>query len=608
MSSADTGEKDSHDHKELIRPWSSKMIRKADAAMLGASLTGNLTNVAISFVDYFFVARFLGVDVVAAMALLTPFSLFSSVLHDFLVSGTIAVITRYKSCGENKKAARAFGAILVNQILVYALVYALMLTFARPLLRLLTDDEELIRNGILYFTPSALTITFIEAGLCLERGFRTDGSPKFFAFRGVLTNILNIVLNCFVIFVIKGGVLGISIASCAATLLGFMWSGSYIFSKKCTIRPDLSIVKNLKEMISYIKEEFKIGAVYAADDGLTTLFITVQNKELLTYGGAAALACYGIVSNITNIFKAVANTAQGNFANFCEMLYSDRHIKGVKAVFGYTVQFIAICGMAFSVVCVILSQPIGNLFGITDSMVAELLPMFIGFLSMRITLMYISNIFGSLMLATRHYKLAHNFNIVNNLTITAGLIVGGVLCGTYGVLGFSCAFALAVMIFEIYRLRKTGIVFREKNKDELAVYCYDLMDDSMKGASQKIYELFRNDESLYPASAKASLLTEECNRLLLFQNKDYKKDVMVELHVIKETDGYRITLMDNGVAFNPAGFLKVQDNPEIIDLSAKILVGLSSEATFSRVMDLNISHLHFSLKTDTAGDKGETLA
>lgn len=605
MNSAKT--ENANNSGELIRPWSSKMIKKADRSMLGASLTGNLTNVAISFVDYFFVARFLGVNVVAAMALLTPFSLFSSVLHDFLVSGTIAVITRYKSRGENKKAARAFGAILINQMLIYAAIYALMLTFARPLLGLFTDDEELIRNGILYFTPSALSITFIEAGLCLERGFRTDGSAKFFAFRGVLTNILNIVFNCLVIFVLDGGVLGISIASCAATLLGFMWSGSYIFSKKCTIRPDLSIIKNMKEMIEYIKEEFEIGAVYAVDDGLTTLFITVQNKELLACGGAAALACYGIVSNITNIFKAVANTTQGNFANFCEMLYSDHHINGVKAVFRHAIQIISISGTAFCVVCVLLHQPIGNLFGITDPLVAELLPAFIGLLSLRIMLMYVSNIIGSLMLATRHYKLAHNFNIVNNLTITAGLIVGGALWGTYGVLAGSLAFAFAIMCFEFYRLKKSGVVFSEENKKELAAYCYDLMDDSMDEVSQKIYELFLNDEALYQASSKAAILTEECNRLLLFQNKDNKKDVMVELHVIKENEGYRITLMDNGVAFDPAGFLKSQDNPYIIDASAKILSGLSPEASFSRVMDLNISHLRFSYN-QTDKDKVETMA
>jgi len=165
---------------EKIRERTSTLVGTAYRKLLLPDISARLCNVVVTLVDSLIAVRFIGLNAVSAIALLTPLFLFVNFLHCIFGSGTTPVLVRYKSRGQGKEAKRAFGTILLCELVGFTAICIVLRIFLRRILGLFTDDAALIGDAVLYYLPMLYTQPLAEAGLIFERGMKTDGRPGFF--------------------------------------------------------------------------------------------------------------------------------------------------------------------------------------------------------------------------------------------------------------------------------------------------------------------------------------------------------------------------------------------------------------------------------------------
>lgn len=574
-----------------IRYRNSALVNKAYKKLVIPDITSRLCSMIGVLVDSLIAARFIGIEAMSAIALVVPFTLFSSFLHDLLVSGTTPTLIKYKSRGQLKQADRAFAAIIINTLFWYLIVYGLFLIFAENLLRLFTQDDALIADGLEYFIPMILFEPFCELGLCFERGFKTDGRNGFFGVRGVLTSILNMVFNLIAVLVLHAGIRGISIASCAATFIGYCWSFSHFFTRNCTIRPDFSVIRNRAEMKEYLHEEINIGSVYALDDGLYAAASALLNKAFILTGGTPALTAVGTCSAVCSIILSVNMAVQTSSYSLCNLFYSDRDYRGATLSLRSAVIIEACFGAFIWSVLNVFSRQIGLLYKVDSPEVMAALRLCLCFSTLASVADSYTNLFSSFMLATDRANKARRFAIANNVMIFLSALIGMTGISFLALLCVNMVASVLVAAGEAVLLASSGKVLREKSETEIQTYSYTLNESACSEISKRIGDLLGSVPSLAEHAPKAALLAEECNRLILYTNGKSNKPIYVDLRISADETGCVITLTDTGKLFDPVNRLKEGELPEEFALSRQLLQGFSPKASYARVVDLNISHL-----------------
>ncbi|MDO4487632.1 MAG: MATE family efflux transporter [Eubacteriales bacterium] len=583
--------------KSEIENRNTRLLGRIYRKYLVPNMTSQLSLILITFFDSLVAARYIGIDAVQAIALLNPIIFIDFIFHDFFISGISTVITRYKGLGESGKAKRAFAAIVFHQFFGYLFMYGLIIAFIRPILSFFSVDPTLIADAIKYYIPYAMAIPFAKAAFCLERGFNTDGNSSFFAVRGVLTNVLNLIFNYVAVLAFKSGIMGLSVASSAAMLLSYGWSLSYYFNDKCTIRPDFSVIKNRKELRGYVQEEISIGRVFALDDSLYAVMGVLFNKLLISTGGLTALACNGIVLSIYAIYESLILPIQSSFSQITTFYYADGDIYGTRGILRLSVVVELVFGIVFVILAVLMNPLIGLVYKVTDSAVLQMMPFFLGCAGVTLIINYLSNMISAFAIATKRNRLADKFNVSNNLFVMAGLALGALVGGFKGMMLGRIIAAFLILCAETWVIGKSKVVFGEESEEELVACSYKLTESAMSEISERIYNIFHENSELKNYAVKASLLTEEYNRSLLYLNRE-KGNVTVDMRVLALDGNFSITIMDDGDTVDFIGRIKQSERPEVIELSEKILAGFSPDSSYSRVFDMNITHLIFPNKNE----------
>lgn len=583
---------------ETVGKRTDRLVQTAYRRNLLPTLASSIGVQLMLVLNSLFAGRFIGESAVAAAAMLIPFTLFQNVLHDYFVAGTISTVTRRKSVGNNAQACRAFGAILINQLFWYVLIDSLFFIFGKQLMHLFSGDEQLVANALDYFYPYIVAQPLIGMGMCLERGLRVDGRPGFFAFRRVLVIILNLSFNALVIFVFHGGIRGLSIASSLAAVLAYAWPASHLFSRDCRIRPDLSVISSPGEMKEYIKEETDIGLVFALDDGLFAVVGSVLNRMLLLAGGTAAITVYGIVSVFSGLYNALCTNVQSTNYLLVELFYSGRDYKSAKIVNRSTLKLEVTAGAILCLCALIFPDVIAASYALSTPDTLSLLPFMLFFEGIYIVFMCLSNVLFSDLIAVRRNREAKIMNVANNLSLILGTIAGGLLFEAKGLFAVRAAVVMLVFLFELNHIRREKAFSGSPGEVELGAFSYELTADSAAEVGRRVCDFFSERGCGANTAMLASLVTEEYNYLLLEKNKDSGRPVSVDLRLLADKEGYTITMMDNGVIFDPREKILNKES-EQTEISRRLLQEISPGAKYSRVLDLNVSRLDLSLKEKT---------
>lgn len=551
-------------------------------------------NSVISLFNSIIAARYIGTGAMAAIAVISPIVVFYNMLNSLLVSGITLMIVRRKSKGNNEDASKVFGSILIITFFIFAAASFLLYINLERILSFFTSDLKLLRDSISYALPLIFINTFSETLLCFERGFKADGQEKYFSVRGVISSVLSIVFSLAAVRIFPGSLFALSAASCFASVSGYLWSFMYIFSKNCTIRPSFSSLFNPREFFSYISEELQVGFSYSVSDGLDLITSSGINKILCTFGGSLALGCYSIFTSIAGIFTSISLSNQQSSLVLGGLFYTERDAEGVKIVFNTAFDAQKIECAMFAILCLFLPKQLGSLFNAEASSYPVLIPC-IQFCSILFSAKMINHLCCTFCIATNKPNLSFLCYLIEDIAIITALYLGGSIGGTTG-MWISLAFipSVILMITNYLIINSKDFFGKPDAYDEIS-FSTKITSEKISETSSLVQDYYSSNPLYSPLAYNASLLIEETLHQILLVNQDNPRlDTLssdIRIRLFENTAIF--TIIDTGCIFDPVHVICSSEDQELMNISQYIVKDLSPEATYSRTLDLNISHFSF---------------
>ncbi len=562
-------------------------------------ISSTLCVAAVTAIDSLIAGISIGTDALAAIAAAGPLLAVAQILHCLLGFGIDKLMIRAIGKGRRKEADRIFGTVILAVFAVYLVVFLPMLLFERQLLGLFLHDPALIDAVIRYSRPLLAAAPVFEVFLCIERAFRIDGRAKLLALRSVNPNVGNILLDFLLVSVLKLGLSGLAWASVISTLLGYSASLSHFFSKKRTVTPDFSVILSFREMRAYLKEDVRIGSSATADELMESIALTVQTGAIAAVCGADGLAIWAIYKTIRRIVISLSNGVSASVSVHAGLLYGQRDYDGVRfSAQAGTKQALRICLIVVAIVLA-FAGPIASAFHVAAGL-HELCAQCLRIGCIAFPAIVFLTVITAYLPAVNRIALTHLFVLIQKLLpIIAGII--GYRMGLRGIFaGYVIACSAAALILLALMKRDRFWFVPERDPEMMFDYSLRLTPDQIVAAKADADEKLL--DCVYPADfcAKVSLVMEDSMNYIARQNPD--TEVSADIRLKRYEDGVQVTVVDDGVAYSPLSKLAEAGWDRPGSLEAMIVLGLTANANYDRVLDLNHLSLYLNLPADAKPD------
>ena len=278
-------------------------------AMFFPTLVGMAFNSALNICDGMFVGHGVGSNALAAINIVAPLFLICTGIGLMFGIGA-SVIGGIRLAEGNVKAARI---IMTQAYIAGAVIFGMVilgsLLFTRPVLYMLGCSpalEGLATDYLLWLLPGLVFFYLQCAGMML---IRLDGSPRYAMSGQIVSAVLNIFLDWYMVFPLGMGIKGASMAtSISCIVAGIMVVAYFIFfSNKLKFYRLRLTVKSLRLSVRNVGYMAKIGfATFIAELAIGVMMVT-GNYMFLSYLGEAGVAAYSVGCYLFPLIFSVSN-------------------------------------------------------------------------------------------------------------------------------------------------------------------------------------------------------------------------------------------------------------------------------------------------------------
>lgn len=283
-----------------------------------------------SVADGLFVGRFVGQDALAAINLIMPVIMIAFAFSNMFSTGSSVHISILLGEQKQREASRVF-SFSVKIILLLSCVLGLFgYCFAQPLIRLLSPGatEQAIQYSAQYLRVYAAFSPLLLIFFATDNYLRVCSKEKLSMWLGIVTQMLNIVLDLIFIAFLGQGVQAAAFASCISMALGstatlLLFSGKRMDLYYTT--PHLSARKFLRILANGSSEFFSNIS--------TSVMSIVLNLFLLKYGGTTAVAAFSVVMYVDSIVGMLIFGLCDALQPAISYCYGAKFYEKVKAIF-----------------------------------------------------------------------------------------------------------------------------------------------------------------------------------------------------------------------------------------------------------------------------------
>ncbi|MEG1290675.1 MAG: MATE family efflux transporter [Lachnospiraceae bacterium] len=247
-------------------------------------------------IDGIFVGRFIGEHALAAINLIMPVMMIVFALSNMIAVGSGVKVATALGEGKSEKARQLFSASVMI-ILGLGIIFSIFgILLAKPIIYAMIKDVLLAEMAYQYIRVFAIGLSFIMPLFAMDNFLRVCGKAKYSMWVNIVVSVLNIVLDWLFIAKLGLGIEYSAMASVASMLLGVLCSFIPFFTKKITlyfIKPQIS----MSEMIGIVYN----GSSEFFSSVASSFMTTAINVLLIRFGGAVAVASYGIVMYIDTL-------------------------------------------------------------------------------------------------------------------------------------------------------------------------------------------------------------------------------------------------------------------------------------------------------------------
>ena len=424
-------------------------ITKLYRGYLVPSLSAAIVTSVYSFVDMIAIGRGVGPDGAAALSIATP--IFGVVSFFGLLCGVGSSIYLGKARGEGRieKSNAYFSTSLLLTILFTVLVWAGFNLFSTQIYILFGAKETLMPFIKSYTDLIVWTMPLFILSSYLSCVVRSDGAPNKVMAAVIIGGIFNIFGDWFFVFPMDWGMFGAALATVLRTVMQFVILCSHFFSKSCCLK----LVKPFRPsraIHNVLLAGFSAGVIDIAFIVLTVIL----NKQILRYGGEAALAVFGVVITCSSMFQHLFSGVGQAIQPIVSMNFGAGQFDRIRKIDKLSAITALLMGVAFSLIGLLFPTQITAFFLDATPKILEIAPgiirvYFLSYLPMGINIQ-----------ATYYLQAVMRTTASNTLALLRGLLFSGTLVyllplrwGADGIWWAMAITEFAVVIFSIFCLR-----------------------------------------------------------------------------------------------------------------------------------------------------------
>lgn len=284
-------------NETALEAFNTMPVAKAVASNVLPAMAAMLMVLVYNLADTFFIGQTQDALMVAAVSLVTPvFLLLMSVGTIFGVGGT-SVISRALGEGCWDYARQVSSFCMWSCVLIGILMSLGLWLFMEPLLGWIGASADTWEMARTYWEIVIFSGPFVLIGNCFSNVLRAEGQPAKAMMGMLLGNLLNVVLDPFMILGLGWNIAGAAIATVIGNIVGaayylfYFWRGKSLLSIHWR---DFTLQPAVVQAVLGIGLPASLGAV------LMSVSAIVMNSHMASYGDMA-LAGIGVAIKVTMI-------------------------------------------------------------------------------------------------------------------------------------------------------------------------------------------------------------------------------------------------------------------------------------------------------------------
>lgn len=403
-------------------PIAKSVTHFAVPMMLGMSMS-----VVYSILNAYFIGTLNNTAMLTALALTLPLFAIIMALGNLIGIGSGAFISRLLGEKRYHDVKHVSSFAFYSSLLLGLIVVVVGLPLLDPIVQFLGANSESFAFTRDYVMIMLAGSPFIILFFMLENIVRSEGAANTSMIGMILSVIVNIILDVFVIFVFHWGVIGVASATVISNLVASGYYAFHIGYKSQFLTISIKTFKVTKEIVSNV---FKIGVPVFIMCLFMGAMSLIFNRFLIQYG-EQAVAGFGISSRLLQfpecilmgLCEGVVPMIAFNFAANKERM---------KATITFTLKAIMILATTFGIIVYLISDHLIGLFT-KDPQLIEMgsYILHVTFLSLFIT--GITVLFTGIFQATAQGTAAFIMSIIQGITLIPVLYIANQMNGFHGV-------------------------------------------------------------------------------------------------------------------------------------------------------------------------------
>ena len=252
-------------------------------------------------VDGIFVSNFAGKTPFAAINLIMPYLMLTSVLGFMVGTGGTALISMTLGMGDRKKANEIFSLLTWVCISGGIVLTALSMVFMRPVAILLGATGQMLEDCVTYGMIVQLALTAYILQYAFQSFCVTAEKPNLSLTMMVVAGVCNILLDALFVAVFRWGLVGAAVATTIAQITGAIIPIVYFI---CPNSSRLRLGKGRFDGKALLRT-FTNGASELMSNLSMSLVSMLYNLQLMAWAGEDGIAAYGVIMYVNFAFMSV---------------------------------------------------------------------------------------------------------------------------------------------------------------------------------------------------------------------------------------------------------------------------------------------------------------
>lgn len=580
------------------------MQKKAFRQSLYVLILSSLVSMLGALVDGMIIGRLMGSVAMTAYGFVIPVTVVAAGIAGIVASGSQSLSGKALAKGDTIGAESYLSTALLGYGLLGCLLAFTIIFFSSQLCVLLGVDSSdiYVMNAAKYYMigfavgfPGIIFTQILSAFMHLENVKRR---ALIAAAIGTAVNIVGDIAN---VLVFNGGMFGMGLTTTISYYV------MVIILLKRFIEPGrVMSVKPKRFSLGKLRELTILGLPSADIQLCSTVRTIFLNRLILIISSQVAVCAFSIRMSMYNLYGAVVIGFGLTTLLVSSFYIGEENPEAIGRVLKVALHDGIIVMCVLTVLVCGAARPLVEMFS-TDETVIEMAIASVRYFALSLPVFVVNSIFAKYYQALGKHVLSHAITILENLIYVCGIAF--VLSDELSLTGIWISFLGS----EIMTLLTIVIIVGIKNKkipasindfmllpenfgpeagNQFYVECESIQD--VQSANDRLWDFLNRSQASKEVRVKLAICAEELMKNVFTQSDAISKR-QLDLWLVESPQEWKLCLRDNGGAFNPINWLKVNDDKD--DCYGLRLVQMAAE-DIKYIYTLNMNQIIIRVSKD----------